>query len=54
LAKAAQRVGKKTRLCRLIFAPAANDLHIVFGEADPPSRGFTRRKDFQKSSLPLP
>jgi hypothetical protein len=29
-------LAKETRLCRLISAPSANNLHIVFGEADPP------------------
>jgi hypothetical protein len=29
-------LAKGTRLCRWIFAPWANNLHIVFGEADPP------------------
>jgi hypothetical protein len=29
-------LAKETRLCRLISAPSANNLRIVFGEADPP------------------
>jgi hypothetical protein len=50
LAKATQRVGKKAALPPE-FAPSVNNLHIAFGEADPPFTHIPHAAENSKKSF---